>query len=572
MIHAVKMAFIIGANFCASAALAAPQYFMVGDLADPRCAYATIAQALQAAQLNGPELDYIMVANNASYSAQVVRIGSQSVLIQGGYSNCDLDIDQGQPFTELVGNNNDPVIKIEPLSAGNFEVRISHLRIRGGGRNDANGGGIRLQTSTNATVLLNIDNTEITENRAQSGGGIHAERAGNPAGGFALTLKSGTRIHANTAASNGGGLNLWGGNTFIAAHDVSIDHNNALGAGGGVATIAGTYVYVGNPDMSPSRSNVNGAKISNNSAGTLGGGIYISGTDTVMQAHELIVDGNSATSSGGGVAVAGGAQFQMLRDFSNAFGWYCVPTAQCSRLSANQVGNGVDAGKRGGAVAVYGNSVVLLAQTQVFDNIAQDGSAIFTDGAARLIVEGSIFNGNRSTDLSNQAGSLIRATYLLPATPATIRIGYSTFVGNTRRDTTNNLRPAIDIVGQQGTVLTIDNSAFLDSPYPWTMYSAHTSDCNLVRGGGLLDGHGTHTRIATTSLADDKLFIAPARRDWRPRFDSPLTDACDSAQYTHEYSDRELQPRCRDNPRANVWGTCDAGALETDQLFANGFD
>lgn len=572
MVHALKMVLVAGASFYASAALAAPQYFMVGDLADPRCAYATIAEALQAAQLNGPELDYVMVANNAAYSGQAVRIGGQSVLIQGGYANCDLDVDQGQPFTELVGNNTDPVIQIEPLSVGNYDVRLSNLRIRGGGRNDVNGGGIRLRTATNATVTLSIENAEITGNRAQSGGGIHAERAGNPAGGYALTLKSGTRIHANTAASNGGGLNLWGGNTFIAAHDVSIDHNNALGAGGGIATIAGTFVYVGNPDLSPSRNDVSGAKISSNSAGTLGGGIYLSGTDTIMEAHELIVDGNTATFSGGGVAVAGGAQFQMLRDFSNAFGWYCPHALQCSRLSANQVGNGVDAGKRGGAIAVYGNSLVLLAQTQMFDNVAQDGAAIFADGAARLIIEGTTFNGNRATDLSNQAGALIRASYLLPSSPANIRIAYSTFIGNTRRDTTNTTRPIIDLVGQQGTALAVHNSAFLDSPYPWTMYSAHTSDCNVVRGGGLLDGNGTHTRITTTSLTDDKLFISPARRDWRPRFDSPLTDVCDSTQYAHDYRDQELLPRCRDNPRANVWGTCDAGALETDQLFANGVD
>lgn len=570
MFRSLKIGLFALACLAASTAMAVPQYFIVGDLDDPRCQFATIAQALQAALLNGPGFDYVMVANNAAYTNQALQVGSQSVLIQGGYANCDLDPDENQPYADLVGNGSDPVIRIEPSAAGTHDVRLSGLRIRGGGRNDANGGGVRLVTAPGAFVLLSIERSEVTGNRAQSGGGIHAARGSGNSAGFALTLNPGTRIHANTAASSGGGLNLWGGNTFIAADAVRIDHNTAAGPGGGIATASDTFIGVGNPDIDtwPSRNDVSGARIDGNVAGTNGGGIYLSGTGTTMEARELIVDDNRAEFGGGGIAVANGASFSMLRESMNAFGWYCPPALECTRISNNQVANGITLDGNGGALAVYGNSSAWLIQTLVRDNRAQDGSAIFVNGAGIVSTEGTEFSGNRSYDPAGQLSATIRTTYASPSAAPKLRLAYSTLAGNQRRAADNSLQPGLVLLAAN-TDLRVYTSALFDGNT--IMTTPGISDCAILGPDAGLPS-GANTRLAFSTVSPERIFIAPARGNWRPRFDSPLTDLCDTSQYAPAYRDRDLLPRCRDDTRPDLWGSCEAGAWENDQLFANGMD
>ncbi|TDR48693.1 putative outer membrane repeat protein [Tahibacter aquaticus] len=571
-VHPIARSCVLAAGLLAAASAAAvPQYFIVGDPADPRCQFSTIAAAVSAAQLNGPGLDYVMVATNASYSGQALNVFGQSLLIEGGYADCDLNPDPNQPLTPIIGNGADPVLRIAPSAAGNYEVRLSRVRLSGGGSTTANGGGIRLEPFSNTFVKLSLDNTEVSGNRASGGGGIYAVRGTSPGGQYSVILRAGTRITGNTAGSNGGGLNIVDGSLYIAADDVRIGDNTAGGAGGGIAMLGGTLL-VGNPELLGPRNDVSGALVEQNSAGTLGGGIYLFGASTLMEAHELIVNRNTAGGSGGGIAASNGARLSLLRDYSAGLGWYCPPARECSRVSSNQVGNGVASGTRGGALALYGGARAELAQTVVRHNVAQDASAILVDGASVLQTEGVVFTGNRSIDLSNQTGTVIRAGYLSPSAPPDLRIAYSTFMGNVRRDTNGNQQRAIDLVGQQGTTLAVYSSAFLDSPYGWTMYSAHTSDCTLRRSGGALDGNGTHSRDAVTAEPSPFVFLNAGMNDWRPGFNSPLTDFCDSTAYIPRFRDRELQPRCRDEAKANRFGSCDVGAWENDQLFADGYN
>ncbi len=558
----------------AAAPVHAAQYLLVGAMGpDSRCQYASIQAALNAAAANGPGLDYVMVANNAAYAGQALQVGAQSVLIEGGYANCDLDLDDLQPYADIVGNMSDPVIRIEPIAAGNHEVRLSKLRVRGGGRNDANGGGVRVATSTNAHVRLSLEGAEITGNRAQSGGGLHAQRGGSPAGNFSVTLHPGTRVHDNTAASNGGGLSLWGGNTFIAADDVRIDNNRANGAGGGIATMGDTFIATGNPDIDryPPRRDVDGARLENNRAGTIGGGLYLAGAGTTMEAHEIIVDGNRAESGGGGIAVANDAVLTLVREYSNAFGWYCPAATECTRISNNQVGDGTAIGTLGGGIAVYANAIANLVQTIVRDNRAQDASGALVDGAnAQLRTDGAVFTGNLSYDSPSVASAVIRMRYMSPNVVPKTRIVYSTFAGNTRRATDNTLKPALDIIGVQGVSLLVVSSTFHDAGI--TMYSEWSGDCLIASLGTSFSSNGIIHRRSTTDRPPEGIFLAPGRRDWRPRFDSPITDVCDTLNAPPQYLDRDLQPRCRDELKPDRWGICDVGAWENDQVFASGVD
>lgn len=552
----------------ASAAQAVPQYFIVGDLADPRCQFATIAQAITAAQLNGPGLDYVMVANNASYSAQALNVYGQSVLIEGGYADCDLNPDLGTPYTGIAGNGNAPVLNIEPAAPGSYEVRLSRLHLSGGGNPSSDGGGIRLRPGTNTFVKLSLDDTEVSGNRASRGGGIHAVRGTSPGGQCTVVLRAGTRISGNTASSSGGGLDLIDGNLHIEADDVRIDGNSAAGAGGGIALLGGTLL-VGNPELRGPRNDVTGARVDHNSAGTIGGGIYLFGTATQMNAQELIVEWNDAVTSGGGIAASNGAKLRMTRDTSDGLGWLCPRDRECTRLSQNRAGGGTATGSRGGALALY-SSQAELAQAVVRHNEAQEASAIFVEGASLLRAEGVVFTGQRSVDQPSQASAVIRAYYVAPAQPPEVLIAYSTFMGNVRRGTDGNLQRGIDVAGWNQTVFSAYSSAFLDAPYPWVMYGPHVSDCIVRRSGGLLDGNGTHTRNIAVAQTDTGVFLNGAVTDWRPRFSSPLVDFCNSSAYIARYRDRDLQPRCRNDAKADTHGQCDAGAWENDQLFADG--
>ena len=546
--------------------------FTVGAADDQYgCTHTSIAAALQSAQLNGPGLDIVIVTNSATYTGQALRITSQSVEIRGGFSNCGLGADEFQPYALINGNGTDPLLRIEPATPGEYEVTLIDLHLSGGGSPSVDGGAIQLRPGTLTYVLLELIQTELSGNRANRGGGIYAQRGPAPDGDYRVLLRNGTRIVGNSAAGSGGGLNINNSALHIESHDVRIADNTAGGAGGGIYLSNGTLL-VGNPVLAPPRNDVSGARVEGNSAGTLGGGILLVGSSALMEARELIVDGNTAP-AGGGIAATNGARLSLLRDAAADRAWYCPPANECTRLSNNRAGDGVSTGTRGGALALYSGAVAELSQTIVRDNRAQDAAAVLVDGASVLRTEGVLFTGNRAVDISGQAGALIRASYLSPAGPPDLSLAYTTFVDNLRRGTDNSERAAIDLIGQNGTTLAVYSSAFLDSPYGWTMYSAHTSDCAVVRDGGGLPGSGTHTRSHTVPESlNSRLFLRPgANNGWRPRFDSPLTDFCDSSAYTARYRDRDLRPRCRDELKPNQFGTCDAGAFENDQLFADGF-
>lgn len=570
----VRRLLAIATGLLASAAShATPQLFTVGAADDQfGCTHTSIAAALQSTQLNGPGLDYIVVTNGAAYANQALRITNQSVEIRGGFASCGLGADQEQPFAVIGGNGVDPLLRIEPAATGEYEVRLSDLRLSGGGNPSVDGGAIQLRPGTLTFVKLVLSYVELSGNRASRGGGIYAVRGPAPDGDYTVLLKPGTRITGNTASGSGGGLNINDAALHVEAHDVRIADNTAGGAGGGIFLSNGRLI-VGNPELAGPRNDVSGVVVEGNSAGTLGGGILVTGASALMSANELIVDRNTAP-AGGGIAASSGARMYMQRDYAAGLGWYCPAATECTRLSNNRAGNGVSTGTRGGALALYSGAVAELSQAVVRDNLAQDASAVLVDGASVLRTEGVVFTGNRAVDITGQAGALIRASYLLPSAPPDLRLAYTTFAGNLRRDVNNNDRAAIDLVGAQGTTLAVYSSAFFDSPYGWTMYSAHTSDCVVVRDGGGLPATGTHSRSTTVPESlNSRLFLGTgANNNWRPRFNSPLTDVCDSSAYIARFRDRDLLPRCRDDANPNRFGACDAGAWENDQLFADGYN
>ncbi|SHH61888.1 Listeria/Bacterioides repeat-containing protein [Anaerosphaera aminiphila DSM 21120] len=100
-----------------------------------------------------------------------------------------------------------------------------------------------------------------------------------------ITMEKGSSIISNHVGTNGGGVAVTGGNTFIMNGGV-ISNNKTDKVGGGVQVNDGGHFIM------------NGGKIIGNSADSYGGGICISGESTI-EINGGIISGNSAFHGGG---------------------------------------------------------------------------------------------------------------------------------------------------------------------------------------------------------------------------------------------------------------------------------
>lgn len=543
---------------CLAAGSASAAVFTVGSLVDDlACDFDSIQAALNAAAANGPGEDTIYVTNTGTYTNLALFIGDQSVVIAGGYDTCFFGLPAAA--ADLSGDSFDPVISIAPSSASTL-VTLRNLNIHGGGQfGTSAGGGIYVTNS----VLLTIESSTIELNNAASGGGIYVDAS---AGYPAVVLNPGTSVGYNYAQNLGGGIFLGGGNLYLVADQVHIDHNYVAGAGGGIAVTNGT-VSVGNPDLLPARFDATGASVSTNTAGTYGGGIYAAGSGADVFANELIVDGNMAGSAGGGIMASDNAYVSMVRDYPSAFVLQCPNALGCSRLSNNTVGAAA-LGTVGGALALYSGAIAEIAQTIISGNTAQDGSAAYLDAQANMTLEGVLITGNQSYDSPTYGAAPIRTSFLGQGNQPTVDIAFTTFAGNYEQPTTGPNHLAEDIIAQQNTHLAIYSTAAYDSPYFVIAYSSYILDCVVRPYGSGDDPQASNTRVLRTNTPG---FNNAAAGDYRLRSESALNDYCDTSAYTPSHRDLVLTPRCHDDPRkANVYGACDVGAYESDHIFGNG--
>jgi hypothetical protein len=548
------------------AAWATPQYLIVGDGSqDQHCEYPTIQSALDAAAANGPDLDYVMITSTIAHTGQQLSLANQNVLIEGGYVDCELN--PGPVATAIVGDSAHSVFSLVSDDGGFYEIRLHNLDISfGGGDVNSVGGGVA--TSGNESVT--IENVRIHDNTSGNGGGlsiIHTSTLGP-----VVELDAYARIDHNTTNGLGGGVYAGGGALHMRADHVSIDANAAT-AGGGVACIDCDMEVAGFGSV-VSGDIATGARIGDNTAVTTGGGLLLGGPDAFLGAFELAFDTNHASGAGGGIYAYNGAYISMQRDYPGAFTFNCAPSDPCTRLRGNAVGDGLPP-STGGAIYLAHGARADLAQVLFSDNTAAEGSAATVDGAT-FNAESTLFTRNHSADPVNFSGPLIRAKYTLPDDPAHMRIAFVTFAGNTERLENGMQRGAIDILAQADTLLSIYSSAMYDAVYPMVAYSPFTTDCVVHATGGLLDGHGTHTRETITGGPGEPSgpgFNQPVNWDYRLRSESFLTDYCDTTHYVPVTRDLVLTPRCVDDPHnPDDYGNCDVGAYESDHLFGNGFD
>lgn len=164
--------------------------------------------------------------------------------------------------------------------------------------NGSNGGGIFIS----GTNELSITNSDISDNYAHScGGGISFEGQGK------LEL-IGNQISGNSSDNMGGGLEInVSGNLDFTLKDCDIHGNESSVWGGGIRLLNG------NNKLS---YEIDGNRIYENRAGSIGGGIYMASTSLELRSDSIF--DNAAGFCGGGVGLGNNCTLVMKEGFSIA--------------------------------------------------------------------------------------------------------------------------------------------------------------------------------------------------------------------------------------------------------------
>jgi predicted outer membrane repeat protein len=270
--------------------------YLVGG--DGACDYSTVQAAINGAASN-PGPDSIHIANNAGYSQQALSIGSQDLIIEGGYASCASAAPTGITTIDGAGGSAAPVFRISGSGVRDF----SNLTIRGGDSSGADyGGGIQFSGSGD----LILRNVGVTNNTSSYGGGIYFSASGGPA---ILTIETNTVVLNNTAQNSGGGIYITGNARLFMLRDrTTVQGNTAVnGDGGGIAIEGPARADIASPGY------INFGAVSGNTA-VRGGGLAIFSTGNghakarffgIDANRPVRINGNRASQLGGAVWLRG---------------------------------------------------------------------------------------------------------------------------------------------------------------------------------------------------------------------------------------------------------------------------
>jgi len=550
------------------------------------CSYTTVQAAINYAKTTSGSYPVIYIATNQTYSNQAISIspGTQShITLVGGVPNCSTTTTGGT--TTLMGGSSAPVITV----TGAIHVTLSHLTISGGHGN--NGGGIDYEGSGG----LAIDNSYISDNYANNGAGIRFA----PTADSDLYINANTFIQTNHAAATGGGIraDTTHAKVHIDAEPIWIQDNNAGDYGGGIAAVGGAYVHIGSPGY------LFGGVLYGNTA-NYGGGIAVLAESTGWPQVDIFaadpnrpvgVFYNGAYHTGGGI---------YLRPWSGfpSTSWF--------------------------------GATVQLGGAQIDHNVAQEGSAIYTDVHENSTgpdyrtelffyakycaagVECNTMSNNQAQDIANGYQATAGSTLLLQ-TDSDVAVHELTMRGNEGahaiRVVDSLLVPFIlDTCLIAGNTMTSDLITFGKASASVNQctfaYNRISSDRVLLVNADFVltnsifaQGPGYRTLLNTDSSATMNLdyvmsmetdslsdgthiiqadpgFVDVADGDFHLRLNSPAVDVAPAGNSADH--DLDNRPRDQDLPEVSNGGVRDLGAYEhqlsvcdvVDTVFCNGFE
>ncbi|MDJ0648091.1 MAG: Calx-beta domain-containing protein [Xenococcaceae cyanobacterium MO_188.B19] len=245
---------------------------------------------------------------------------------------------------------------------------------------DADGGAV---SQTTAGSVLKIENTSITDNLADNGGGLY--------------LKSGTtyvtdnKIHDNSTREGGTGFRK-GGGAYIDNDAIfersDITNSQSIGAGGGIY-LEGKLTFLngkidGNKTIRDSGGGVFASRhskleiidsiVTNNTASLTGGGINLDSTDS--GSSKAILEGSlvafNIAPTGGGIFIDGGDSVDKFKSSASELKVYD------STLAGNRA-------IKGGAIANEGK-LIIIGSTLSYNSALVDGGAIIAASGSDTIL------------------------------------------------------------------------------------------------------------------------------------------------------------------------------------------
>ncbi|GJM10254.1 MAG: hypothetical protein DHS20C11_25300 [Lysobacteraceae bacterium] len=512
------------------------------------CDFATIGAALTTGD------DEIRLLSQSFFEDVLIE---DDVQLIGGFDTCaDADSNiQGDSLTLINGSGAGPVVSL--VNASELDVELRNLWIQGGvGSGSNDGGGIRVAVGGQ----LDINNTLLLSNQADSGGGININNPpmpldvtmvdstiiGNSAGFFGgglfcrgdveITVDAGTGIAGNVA-NRGGGVYQTLGCVLILRSGVDsrtdssligVVNNTANEDGGGLYLDQGAFVSIEGDADHP-------AAITGNTATASGGGIYVVGSGSTVSLLSGLFEGNDA-GNGGGVAASTGALIVSRVDSPG-----CWNRGKCILFDGNTAA-------RGGAIHVALAATASLSQVSFANNRANLGTALYLrDPQSNLFVEGSEFYGNGNGGVGGWNDSQVIRVYGGNTQLKHVTVANNSVVVAAIGVTTTGGAASLYVYNS-----IIHNAGVEPADYVGTPFTEH--ECLVVNELGQLNGTGI--------IITDPEFKNPGQNDYRLSGDSVAIDLC--ADRSANYADLEGQVRGWDDPSySNASGPFDAGADES---------
>ena len=224
-----------------------------------------------------------------------------------------------------------------------------------------------------------------------SGGTVNANSGGFGAGIYGLGAGTTVRVEddgvvtANTTTSNGAGVLVTLGATADLNAGAEIRGNTATGFGGGLAVFSGST-------LDADGDGTQAVVISDNTAGTTGGGAYVVGTSTLDTVH---VEDNTSGTEGGGIFIGSTGTVTMTENGA------CGPATFTKEHYCNEFRDNT-AGTTGGAVYATGGDFTTV-QTGFVGNSAGNAAVIMAFGDSVISVKASLLINNTETIVADEA-------------------------------------------------------------------------------------------------------------------------------------------------------------------------
>ena len=512
-------------------------------------------------EINKPKI--ITGGYDSCSDAKNNELGSLKSKWNGQNNGTTVQINGNQPFTSLVAINNFEILNGENIvfaGAGGISIKgdssvlLTNVDVYNNEGNE--GGGIRV---TGSDARLTITATRIFENQATGfGAGVYCES------GAVFNMLGDTAIHNNVATINGGGI--FGNNDCqldVRSGDTESNINTNLGiyantavSGGGVYLQGGADMLLTGNDEHPAGVVFN---LSTAEDGAGGGGIYMTGQGTTLNATNAKIESNVANTFGGGFVVENFAELKMQRNSTN-----CWNNDQCSSLSQNFI---VTETGEGAAGYISTSAVADIGQSFLSGNQANFGTLFTVALGGSLRLESNLMVNNGP--INNQVAEDLFSVFGVNQLGAQIELIYNTITANNAESifyldssfTEVHINIFNSIIWQPGDMYVIEG---LD---PISQVS-----CSVVKEPESLVGN-----IGLVSTQNPR-FKNTALNDFHLLGDSSAVDLCDETLFNSQYDDLNAQVRGVDTINVvDNFGPYDAGAYEylgqnNDIIFHSDFD